>query len=81
MLTVYTTNSCAFCPMVKKFLTMKKVEYKEVDVTLDNEKRSELFKKTGLMSVPVTTDGDSFVVGWNPGQLAALLDRARVQAV
>ena len=70
MVTVYTTASCAFCPMVKKFLQIKKINYSEVDVTNDMSLRDELYKKTGLMSVPVTTDGEKFVVGYNPGMLA-----------
>lgn len=70
MLTVYTTESCAFCPMVKKFLSLKKLPFKEVNVTNDQHTRGELFRKTGMMSVPVTTDGERFVVGYNPSQLA-----------
>lgn len=70
MVTVYTTDSCAFCPMVKQYLKLKKVNFKEVNVTDDADTRSELFKATGLMTVPVTTNGDDFVVGYNPGLLA-----------
>lgn len=73
MLTVYTTDSCAFCPMVKKYLSHKNVEYQEVNVTNDQETRGKLFKETGMLTVPVTTDGNSFVVGWKPLELARLL--------
>jgi glutaredoxin 3 len=69
MVTVYTTDSCAYCPMVKKYLTLKNVEFETVDVSNNLEKRQELFEKTGMMSVPVTTDGEKFVVGFNPGKL------------
>lgn len=71
--TIYTTKSCAYCPRVKKFLTLKNVEFDEVDVSVDGETRAELFKKTGMMTVPITTDGNNFVVGWNPAQLAKLV--------
>lgn len=70
MLTVYTTSSCAYCPMVKKYLAMKKLGFREVDVTDDAETRGKLYKQTGLMTVPVTTDGNVFVVGFQPMQLA-----------
>ncbi len=73
MVTVYTTDSCAFCPMVKKYLTMKNVQFQEVNVSTDSNTRAELFAKTGMMTVPVTTNGAEFVVGWNPGQLAKLI--------
>lgn len=78
MLKVYTTSSCAFCPMVKKFLAMKNVPYTEVNVTDDNKTRSELFEATGMMSVPVTTNGKEFVVGWNPSKLAELCKNTAV---
>jgi glutaredoxin len=59
--------------MVKKYLTVKGVEYEAVDVTNDAAKRQELLEKTGMMSVPVTTDGENFVVGFKPAELAKLV--------
>jgi len=73
MLTVYTTDTCAYCPMVKQYLKHKNVEFKEVNVSLDPDTRGELFKATGMMTVPVVTDGKEYVVGYNPGRLAKLL--------
>ena len=70
MLTVYTTQSCAFCPMVKKYLTIKNLPFQEVDITNDNDTRDRLHRATGFMTVPVTTDGSDFVVGFKPGLLA-----------
>ena len=81
MLTVYTTEGCAFCPMVKKYLTLKNIPFTSVDVTHDTEKRQELFNKTSMMSVPVTTDGTKYVVGWNPGELAKMISSLTAQAV
>lgn len=72
MLKVYTTETCAYCVMVKRYLQAKGLEYEEVDVTNDPETRQQLLDKTGMMSVPVTTDGENFVVGFQPGQLAKL---------
>lgn len=72
MLTVYTTSGCAFCPMVKKFLTMKNLPFEEVDVTNDLTLRKKLLDATGMATVPVTTNGQEFVVGWNPSRLINL---------
>lgn len=73
MLTVYTTETCAYCAMVKKYLSSKNVAYETVDVTYDDKKKSELFEKTGMQAVPVTTNGEDFVVGFQPGQLQKLI--------
>ena len=73
MVTVYTTQTCAYCPLVKKYLEAKGVEYEAVDVTEDKDKREELLSLTGMMSVPVTTKDKNFVVGFKPGELAKLI--------
>lgn len=73
MITVYTTQTCGYCPMVKKYLDVKGVEYNAVDVTDDAEKRQELLEQTGMMAVPVTTNGTDFVVGFKPAELAKLV--------
>ena len=73
MLTVYTTKTCAYCTMVKKYLTLKKQEFTEVDVSEDNTLRDKLHTMTGMTTVPVITKGDKFVVGWNPPLLANLI--------
>lgn len=59
--------------MVKKYLDVKGVEYNAVDVTDDAEKRQELLEQTGMMAVPVTTNGTDFVVGFKPAELAKLV--------
>lgn len=73
MITVYTTQTCVYCPMVKKYLTMKNVEFTVVDVTDSPEKALEIQKLTGLTTVPITTDGTEFVAGWNVQKLAELI--------
>lgn len=71
MFNVYTTATCAYCQMVKKMLTMKNQEYKEIDVTDNQELRQHAFEMSGMTSVPVVTKTVDNVeklvcVGWNP---------------
>ncbi len=73
MITVFTTKTCAYCKMVKKYLEMKNVIFQEEDITDDAEKRQELFNKTGLMTVPVITNGSDYINGFNPSLLAKLV--------
>jgi glutaredoxin len=72
MITIYTTKNCAQCVPVKKYLTMQNIDYKEIDVTDDTEKRSELYDLTGYTRVPVTVRGSKFVVGYDIGKLKGL---------
>lgn len=65
MITVFTTNTCAYCKMVKQYLTLKGKEFKVVNLDEDLEARQSLFEKTGALTVPQTQIGDRIVVGWN----------------
>jgi glutaredoxin 3 len=73
MLRVYSTTTCAFCKMVEEYLQRKAVPYQKVMVDDDFETRQMLFEKTGMMTVPITSDGERFVVGWNVAELNSLI--------
>ncbi len=78
-ITIYTTNTCAYCVMVKKYLTNKGHSYKEVNLDEKPEERQKIIELSGQMTVPVTVIADEdgshqdIAVGWKPGQLAAAL--------
>lgn len=76
MLTIYTTNTCAYCTMVKKFFDMRGKKYEIVNLDEQPERQAEALALSGAMTVPVTTDGKSVVVGWNPSKLVGLLNGA-----
>lgn len=72
MFKVYSTTTCAYCQMVKKFLTLKEKAYEEVNLDENPEERSRVQAlANGMTSVPVVTkieNGEEklVVVGWNP---------------
>ncbi len=78
-ITIYTTNTCASCAMVKKYLTSKGHEYQEVNLDENPQERQKAIELSGQMAVPVTVITDEggvqeeVSVGWNPGRLAAAL--------
>lgn len=74
-ITVYTTPTCAFCPLVKRFLEEKGVEYEEVDVSASEEAKNDFKGKTGQMMVPVTQIDDEMVVGFDKKKLEDALSR------
>lgn len=76
MLKIYTTNTCAYCVMVKRFLDTKNASYEVINLDEQPDKQAEAFAISGALTVPVITDGNSVVVGWNPGKLVGLLSGA-----
>ena len=49
---VYTTVSCPYCVQAKRLLDRKGVPYREIDVSGDAEKRSEMMQASGRRTVP-----------------------------
>lgn len=73
MITVFTTSTCAYCKMVKQYLTLKGKEFSVVNLEEHPEKRQELFEKTGALTVPITQVNDDFIIGWNRQRFAEVL--------
>lgn len=73
MLKIYTTTSCAYCAMVKKLLDLKEIAYESINLDEQPDKRDEAFTLSGAMSVPITTNGKDFVVGFQPSKILGLL--------
>lgn len=75
MITVFTTKTCAYCGMVKKFLTSLSVKFNVIDLDDKNYEgyRQALYEATGAMTVPIIEKDGQYVVGWNPAKLKALV--------
>jgi glutaredoxin 3 len=74
-ITIFTTNTCAYCSMVKKFLIAKGHTYEEVNLDLNPERQAEATRLSGAMTVPVTVvtkddDSQEVIVGYNLSRLA-----------
>jgi glutaredoxin 3 len=77
-ITIFTTNTCGYCGMVKKFLTSKGVTYQEINLDNDPDKQQEAYELSGQLTVPITVvtkqdDSRQVVVGYNLAQLAPAL--------
>ena len=71
--TVYSTAFCPFCTMAKRLLTGRGIEFAEVRVDDDFEKRKWLIEATGQRTVPQIFIGDESIGGF---QELAALDRS-----
>ncbi|MDH5217413.1 MAG: glutaredoxin 3 [Gammaproteobacteria bacterium] len=50
--TIYTTGSCPYCIMAKRFLDKKEVTYTEIRVDHETTKRAEMESRSQRTSVP-----------------------------
>jgi len=73
--TIFTTNTCGYCGMVKRYLSAKGVSYQEVNLDSNPERQAEAMALSGVTTVPVTVvtrqdDSREVVVGYNLAKLA-----------
>lgn len=73
--TIFTTNTCAYCRMVEKWLGAKGISYDEVNLDENPERQAEALRLSGALTVPVTVitkhdDSQEVVVGYNLAKLA-----------
>lgn len=71
---VYSTPTCMYCNLLKDFLKENNVEYTEINVAEDEEKRNYIVEKSGQMGVPVAIIGEEVIVGFNQAKISELLD-------
>ena len=57
-----------FCGKVKEYLSQKKIDFDDRDITKDPSAILEL-KKIGFMTSPVTVVGDKVIVGFDEAKL------------
>lgn len=74
-ITIYTTNTCTYCGMVKRYLDSKSMQYEVVNLEEHPERQAEAMAASGALTVPITVvtkqdDSQAVVVGYNLSQLA-----------
>jgi glutaredoxin len=72
--TVYTAPWCGWCRKTLAFLDARGVAYVNKDVEADRDWAVELKQKSGGTSIPFVEIDGTQIRGYNPNEMAALLD-------
>lgn len=77
-ITVFTTSTCAYCGMVKKWLDAKGISYSVINLDEQPEMQKKVFEKSGALTVPITLienedTTEEVVIGYNLARLAAVV--------
>ncbi|MCX8189924.1 MAG: glutathione S-transferase N-terminal domain-containing protein [Candidatus Diapherotrites archaeon] len=70
---VYSTPTCPYCIIAKKFLKENGVDYVEYNVAADKEKAMEMYEKSGQLGVPVIDINGKIIVGFDKGAILKAL--------
>ena len=76
---IYTTRTCPFCVRAKRLLQRKNVPYQEIDVSYDDDARTQLTERTGRRTVPQIFIGEEHVGGSD--ELHALEERGELDSL
>lgn len=70
---IYSTPTCPFCMMSKKFLKENNIDFEDIDVSADQTKAQEMVQKTGQMAVPVIDIDGEIIVGFDKEKIRKAL--------
>ena len=63
--TIYTTPTCGYCTVAKRYLKEHRVPFTEYDVSRDQRRAEEMVRKSGQMGVPVLDVNGKVIVGFD----------------
>ncbi|HAX68898.1 MAG TPA: NrdH-redoxin [Anaerolineae bacterium] len=70
---IFSTPSCSFCTMAKKYFREKGVKFTDIDVSRDQSAARDMVRRSGQMGVPVIDIGGKIIVGFDRPRINALL--------
>ena len=70
---IYSTPTCPFCMMSKKFLKENNIDLEDIDVSTDQAKAQEMVQKSGQMAVPVIDIDGEIIVGFDKEKIRKTL--------
>jgi len=66
---VFSTPTCSFCNMAKKYFREKGIRFRDVDVSRDLSAARDMMRRSGQQGVPVIDIGGRIVVGFDRGKI------------
>ncbi|MCQ3937976.1 MAG: NrdH-redoxin [Chloroflexi bacterium] len=70
---VFSTPTCSFCNMAKRYFREKGIKFTDIDVSRDHAAARDMVRRSGQMGVPVIDIGGKIVVGFDRPKINALL--------
>ncbi len=70
---VYSTPVCPWCNVAKDFFKSHKIDFEDIDVSIDEKAAQHMIQKSGQMGVPVIEIDDKIIIGFNKPVLEEIL--------
>ena len=70
---VFSTPTCTYCGMAKRYLRERGIRFTEIDVSRDPQAAQDMIRKSGRQGVPQIDIGGTIVVGFDRARIDQLL--------
>ena len=70
---VFSTPTCTYCNLAKKYFREKGVKFTDVNVSRDQADARDMVRRSGQMGVPVIDIGGRIIVGFDRPKINSLL--------
>lgn len=71
---IFTTPTCSYCNLAKRYFREKQIRFREVDVSRDRNAARDIQRRTGQTGVPVILIDNRPIVGFDKPKINKLLD-------
>lgn len=72
--TVFSTPTCPYCVQAKQYLTENKIDFVDIDVSVDQKSAQKMFDRSHHMGVPQLWINDEVVIGFDIERINDLLN-------
>jgi len=62
---IFSTPTCTYCNMAKKYLRERGIKFKDVDVSRDMAAARDMVRRSGQQGVPVIDIGGKIIIGFD----------------
>ncbi|MCD6475896.1 MAG: glutathione S-transferase N-terminal domain-containing protein [Anaerolineaceae bacterium] len=71
---VFSTPSCTYCNLAKRYFREKQIRFRNVDVSRDAAAARDMQRRSGQSGVPVIDIGGKIIVGFDRNKINKYLD-------
>jgi len=71
---IFTTPTCSYCNIAKRYFKEKNIKFTDVDVSRDQRAAADMQRKTGQTGVPVIMIGNRPIVGFDKPKINSMLN-------
>lgn len=70
---LFTTPTCSYCTLAKRYFKENRIRYREVDVSKNEAAARDMQRKTGQTGVPVIIINNRPIVGFDKTKINKML--------